>query len=372
MASSPKIIILIGLILALVVAVSGCAAATPSASSNAPAPKAAPNETSTARAPGSPAGNPPAGTRGPNQSAQASSSPTPFAVRVTANQIRATGNLVSGNQATLAFQSAGRVKEIKVKEGDLVKAGALIASLDTSALDATVIQAQAALDSANANLTRVKAGPTPEDVAIAKSNLDRAQAAVIQSQTAYDRIGGASNPTSGLTQQALNLQQNTLTYQAALAQYSLAVNHPTPSELKAAESTVAQAQATLESAKLAAANARIVAPFDGTIIFIGIKVSESATSGTAAVTIADLTRMQVLVNLDENSIGSIKLGQAATITVDAASDNALAGRVSKIGMLATASGTSNIVIIPVTIDIDPTTAPIYPGLSATVMFTPRP
>ena len=46
-----------------------------------------------------------------------------------------TGNFVSANQAVIAFVSAGRLKELKVKEGDAVKAGDVLALLDTTLLD---------------------------------------------------------------------------------------------------------------------------------------------------------------------------------------------------------------------------------------------
>jgi HlyD family secretion protein len=62
----------------------------------------------------------------------------------------------------------------------------------------------------------------------------------------------------------------------------------------------------------------------------------------------------------------LQVGQSVSITVDALSGKTLTGRISKIGLLATASG--NLVSTPVTIDIDPTSALIYPGLSATVEF----
>jgi HlyD family secretion protein len=74
--------------------------------------------------------------------------------------------------------------------------------------------------------------------------------------------------------------------------------------------------------------------------------------------------MQALINVDEVAITSIKVGQRATITTDAAPGKTLNGRVTKIGMLATS--TNNVVTIPVTLDLDATDAAIYPGLSATV------
>jgi multidrug efflux pump subunit AcrA (membrane-fusion protein) len=279
---------------------------------------------------------------------------------------KATGNLASANQATLAFQTAGRVKEIMIGQGQRVKAGDVIATLDTAALDAQVTQAQAALDSATAALTRVKAGPTVDDVAVAKSNVDRAKATLNQTQAAYDKIGGAGNPNIASSQQALALQDAYSAYQAAIAQYHLTVDHPTDAELKAAQAAVAQAQAELQTAKLNAANARITAPFDGTVVWVGPKIGESVVPGTAAVTLADLPHMQVQVNVDEISGASIQVGQPVSITLDAIPGKVLTGHVSQTGLLATVSG--SVVSIPVTIDIDPTNMPIYPGLSATVDF----
>lgn len=279
---------------------------------------------------------------------------------------KASGNLASANQATLAFQSSGRIRQIQVKEGQRVKAGDVIASLDTAALDAQVVQAQANLDAAMANLAKVKAGPTVDDLLIAKLAIDRTKAAVDQAQAAYDKIGGASNPRITETSQALALQQAYNAYQTALAQYDSTANHPTDAELKTAQANVAVAQAALETAKQSSANARITAPFDGTVVWVGAKLGESATTGAPEITIADLPHMQVQVNADEFSSSAIQVGQTVSVTVDALSGKTLVGHVSKVGLLASASG--SIVSTPVTIDIDSTNVPIYPGLSATVEF----
>lgn len=282
----------------------------------------------------------------------------------TSNTVKAIGNLVSATQASLAFQASGRVKEIDVKEGDKVQTGALLASVDTSLLDLQVAQAQAALDSATANYDNIKAGPTTDDLALAKSNLDRAKAALSQAQAAYDHIGGSSNPLIAMLPQALALQQAYSAYQGALASYNLTVNHPTATELEIAQAQVAQAQAALNLAQQSVGNATIVAPFDGTVLWIGPHIGESVAPSAPAMTLADLAHMQVQVGVDEDTLALIKVGQTATITLDAVPDKTLTGKVSKIGILATTA--AGIVSVPATVDIDPTDAPIYPGLSATV------
>ncbi|MGE5263116.1 MAG: HlyD family secretion protein [Acidobacteriota bacterium] len=331
--------------------------------------------------------------------------------------VKAVGTFVSASQASLAFQAAGRVKEIKIKEGDPVHAGDVLASLDTSALDFQVAQAQAALDAAQSRLDQLKnpsatdvaaaqasvtsaeavlaqlKTPTLNDLTVARADLDKAQAALQLAQSAYDRAGGASNPMIGMLPQSLALQQASDDYQKALAVFNARTNPsdsqlkqaqaavdqaraalarlttPGPNDLKGAQAQVAQAQAALDLAKQNIANARIAAPFDGTVLWIGPHIGESASPGVPAITFADLSHMQVQVGVDENTLAQLKMGQTATITADALPGKTLSGKVSKIGMLATT--TAGIISMPVTLEVDTGSALIAPGLSATVEINIR-
>jgi HlyD family secretion protein len=295
---------------------------------------------------------------------------TPAPSARTAPKIKVVGNLVAANQASLSFSTTGRVKELPAPEGTRVKAATLLATLDTGTLETQLAQAKAALDLGTATFARTVQGPTADDVAIARSNLDRAKSAMDQAQSAYDRIGGSSNPTISTTAVALTLQQAIASYQGAIAQYNITVNHPTPAEREAGLATLAQAQAAFELAKQNLNNARLVAPFDGTVVSIIPKVGESANANTPAIIFADLSQMQVVINVDEGTLASIQIGQAATIFIDAFPDKQLTGRVKKIGLVGTT--TTNIVSVPIWIDIDKTDTPLYPGLTATVEIAVRP
>jgi HlyD family secretion protein len=329
---------------------------------------------------------------------------------------RVTGNLAATSQASLTFQMPGRIQQYAVKEGDKVKKGDVLASVDTTALQLQVAQAQAALTLTQARLSqtqsggtreqvaaanqalnlakvnygKVLSGPTPDDLAGPKANLDRAKAALDQAQTGYDRAGGSTNPYVGLLPSTLALQSATANYQAALGAYNLAKNRPTPGELAGAAAQLAQAyslaalvnptddtltiakaqvdqaQAALDLAKQTLANASIVAPFDGTVVWIGPHVGENASTQSAAIVIADLSKMQVQANVDELTLSGLKMGERATLSVDALGDQPLTGHVSKIGLYGTNAG--GIVSVPVWIDVDPTDAAIFPGLTATVQF----
>jgi len=280
--------------------------------------------------------------------------------------IEAQGMFIAPNQATLTFQSSGRLTEVRVQEGATVKKGDTVAELDKTELQLAVNQAQAGLDIATANLSRVKAGPTTDDLAIAKSAVDRAQAAVDQAQAAYDRIGGASNPSIGMTSQSLVLQQATSQYQAALAAYNQVITHPTATELETAQGQVAQAQSALALAQQHSANATLTAPFDGTVLSLGARAGETESPATPILTLADLSHLQLQAGVDQNLLEQVQIGQRVTIVADAFKDKRVTGVVSRIGWLATT--TAGVINVPVTIDVDPSDVPLRPGLTATVKF----
>ena len=127
---------------------------------------------------------------------------------------------------------------------------------------------------------------------------------------------------------------------------------------------VAQAQAALDLAKQNTTNAKIVAPFDGTVVWLGPHLGESAAPNAPMVMLSDLLRMQVQIGVDENTLAQLKPGQTAIITADALPGKTFTGHISRIGLQATT--TAGIISLPVTIDVDGTDAPIAPGLSAVV------
>jgi HlyD family secretion protein len=209
--------------------------------------------------------------------------------------VSATGSVSTERQATLAFETGGPIAEVLVESGQQVKAGQLLARLDTSSLGWQVARAeaaletaqarlaqaqqppgadeitsaQAALDSALANYERVSAGATAEELASARAALDSARASyrsvrdgpsqeelsavqaavdsatatVRQAQAAYDRVKGRADLE--MLPESLNLQNATIELERAQANYNALANRPLASDLAAAEAQVAQAEAQL-------------------------------------------------------------------------------------------------------------------------------
>lgn len=332
----------------------------------------------------------------------------------TANIVTAEGVVVPAQRARLGWKTGGRVVEIFVHEGDVVKEGAVLTRLDDATSKGQVALAQAALIvaqkqlaqlrrggtpaerqaaqeavvAARAQYAKVQAGPTRDELAMLKANLEGALAAVAQAQFRYDRIGGASNPFGGAAPESLALQQASIALAAAEAKYRDATSHPTDSELKAAQATLAQAesalahldpapealalaqaqvdqaQAALDLAKIAAADTVLVAPFDGTVAGILVDVGQVVAPGTPAVTFGNLSKLEIeTTDLAEADVPRVVVGQPVKVTLDALPDQTLTGQVARIAPIA--NDHSGDKVFKVTVDLADT-AGLRWGMTANV------
>lgn len=104
-------------------------------------------------------------------------------------EVRLTGKVVAEDKVSMGFESSGRVANVNVKVGDIVRKGQVLASLSNSDLYASVQQKQALLDAETSKLTEVTNGSRPEDISIAQSDVDNANVAAEQSlQSLVDQI----------------------------------------------------------------------------------------------------------------------------------------------------------------------------------------
>ena len=326
--------------------------------------------------------------------------------------VDATGSVAPETRLELSFKSAGRVAEIMVEEGDQVKGGEILAKLETADLEQALIQAQAslaiseaqlaqteegasaedlasaqaAMESALADYEEVKAGPSQEDITVAKADMEKARIALEKAQADYDKISWQAG--IGATAQASTLQQASVDYERARAQYELTVDRPTDSELKQAEAQIAQARATLADheekptpeeltiaraqvtqarsaltqAQLNLDEATLVAPFAATVADVNIEVGQIVNSGTPVIVLTDPTSYYVDLYIDETEIGQVQVGQPVVITPDAFPNEEIEGEVTAIKSIGTVSG--GIVTYEVRVEIVPTEVPIRPDMTA--------
>lgn len=276
--------------------------------------------------------------------------------------VRAAEASLASAQAELARVQAGpRPQELAAAE-----AAAHMA-------DAGVARARAALERAQAELQRLKAGAKPEELTSAQARMEQAAAAVRQAQAAYDRVAG--QPDVAARPEALALEQATQEYVIARAQYEALARGATAEELAIAEAQVKAAQADVEAAQAAAAEAyarlellragarpedvavaqaavaqaeaaleraratlnqaRLIAPYDGTIGTVWIREGETVAPGQPAIAIGDLSTLRVEVtDLRETDVARVQEGQEVEVTFDALPNEIFRGTITRISPMA--------------------------------------
>jgi HlyD family secretion protein len=204
--------------------------------------------------------------------------------------VTATGNLEPRNQVDIGSELSGTIRSVAVDVNDTVKAGELLAKLDTSRLEAQVLQAESSLASAEARVLQSVAGSKE-----ARANLARLQ-----------KVRELSN-------NKLPSQQDMDVAESVVAQ--------SEGEEAAARASVAQAKANLDAVKTDLGKTDIRSPINGIVLVRSVEPGQTVAASLQApvlFTLAeDLKKMELHVAVDEADIGSVEVGQKATFTVDA-------------------------------------------------------
>jgi HlyD family secretion protein len=344
--------------------------------------------------------------------------------------IGATGSVRSNQSAILTWQTTATIGIVKVKPGDQIKAGDVLASLLLAPLTQSTLESN--LVTAQENLAELT---SPEAIANAKLAVTTAQADVTnaqyavnnqeywkndaliqdqyanlviakdkldQAQTTYDNANVGeyiNNPGEAALYQVLyNAQQ---AYNNAKFYYSLYSQKPTQRQLDEAQATLDLAKATLinaqhyltaltggdvpadatgtsllkfKQAQLAVQTvqenldaAKLTAPFNGTVTEVSGMVGDQVSPGTKAFRIDDLSQMKVDVQVSEVDINSVQVGQPAMVTFDAVLGREYHGKVVDVSRVGTS--VQSVVNFQVTVELTDPDADVKPGMTASVTVT---
>ena len=219
--------------------------------------------------------------------------------------VTANGYVVARTRASVSAKLAGRIADLRVSEGSYLRRGDIIATLENDDYRAQSAQAEASILTSRADLTEARAA---RDVAAREAERLRAMR--------------AGNP--GII---------------AEEEYDAAVSRATQAAARAqaAEARIQAAQASRSFARANLENTIIRAPFTGTVLRkeaeIGEVVAPSVGGGLtrgAVVTMADLTTLEVEVDVNEAYIGRVRKAQQAKITLDAYPDTSFRGEVRQV------------------------------------------
>lgn len=250
----------------------------------------------------------------------------------------AASGTVEATEAALGFQVPGRIATVLPREGDRVKTGDTLATLDRTELDARRSWAVASLDAARALMREMQAGARSEELAQARTGAAAAEQRYTDALRDSERVqrllqGGAASQEQS-DKAKLALEMATSTRDQAAEQLKLVQAGPRTERLAAQRAMVEQAEAQLAQANAALTNAVIVAPFDGVVTIRDREPGETVGAGAPVLTMTNLGDRWVRIYIREDAIGAVHIGQHATIRSDTYEDKEYAGDVSFISSAA--------------------------------------
>lgn len=293
--------------------------------------------------------------------------------------VSASGKIFPETEIKISSDVSGEIVELYVEEGDSVQTGQILAKIDPEAYVSAVERANASLSGSKSELARSKSS-----IENATAQIEQITAQVQNAKLIHDRnikllADGVISKQDFETSES-NLLQLEANLRAANASYRAAQQ-----AAKSAEFNVASAQATLKEITTNLSRTTIKAPASGIVSKLNVEQGERVVgtiqmTGTEMMRIANFNSMEVQVEVSENDILRVSIGDTATIEVDAYLDNEFKGVVTE--MASSAANTSGVqtlnsdqvtnFVVKIRIlpesytKLSQTRMPFRPGMSATV------
>ncbi len=304
--------------------------------------------------------------------------------------VSATGTLNAVITVLVGSQISGQVKELHADFNSQVRKGQVIARIDPEIFEAKVHQVGAQVEAARASVLNQQAAveKTRADLENARAALAAARAQTAKSQVTVVDSKRTLGRNRDLRERGLIAQVDEDTAQAAYdsavaqieaskAQEQAQVSAVRAAEaqlkvseamLKNATAQVAQNEAALRQAQVDLERTFIRAPVDGVVVGRSVDVGQTVAASLQAPTLftiaQDLRNMQVDTNVDEADVGRVKLGQAATFTVDSFPGRTFRGEVVQIRKAPLV--VQNVVTYDVVVTAKNAEQRLLPGMTANV------
>ncbi len=273
--------------------------------------------------------------------------------------VSASGKIQPKKSVQISAETMGKVVNLSVNEGDVVKMGQPLLQIDPRTLETQVQNREASLATARSMLDQTR------------SQVESAKVALRQVQDDFKRQEGLWK--GGLTtKDAYDRAKNTVnTAETSLLQ--------TQQSVAAQEQRIKAEEANLNSAKYDLTKVRVVSPINGLVTKRNIEEGETAmigtmnNAGTVLLTIADMSVIQAEVEVDETDIPFVAIGQPAKITIDALPDQTFPGKVTEVGnspiVVTGAASTTRATNFKVVVVVQGVVPGVRPGFTCTSVIT---
>lgn len=215
----------------------------------------------------------------------------------------------------------GRILELRVKEGDLVKAGDTLVIIEAPEVEAKMSQAQNAVNAASAMEQMARNGTRKEMIRSAAQLLEQAKSGLELAEKSYKRVQQLYDEEVVSAQKRDEAEAMYKSAQAqvkaAQSQYEMAVNGARLEERRAASATVGQAKGAVQEVNSYIRETVQIAQIDGEVTDVYPKVGELVGTGTPILSIAVMDDSWATFNIREDQLKNVKIGSEIMVSVPA-------------------------------------------------------
>ncbi|HEY6851321.1 MAG TPA: efflux RND transporter periplasmic adaptor subunit [Terracidiphilus sp.] len=294
--------------------------------------------------------------------------------------VSGTGQIRSKYYVNLGATAMGRITHLYVKEGERVKKGETVATIEHVQQEASVEGQQAAISAARTDIASYIAAEKTSE-----ANLDHATADLEQKKLDWDRAQALFHDGI-MAKQDFDAKKAAYDLDEASVAQAVAQLNQAKAQTDSARGHLATAEATLRGDQNILDLTSAIAPFDGIVTNEPMREGETVvegiqnTEGSTIMTIADMSVVTAEVKVDETDIVNIQMGQPAEVTVDALPGKIFKGHVTLVGDQAllrstgvatsqSTTGTEEAKDFKVVVTLDNPTNELRPGLSTTAKIT---
>jgi HlyD family secretion protein len=294
--------------------------------------------------------------------------------------VSGTGQIKPKTFVVLGATAMGRITHLYVKEGDHVKKGQLVATVENVQQSAQVAGQEAAINAAKTDINSYIAAEKT-----AEANIEHAKADLEQKKLDWDRAQGLYK-AGIMAKQDFDAKKAAYDTDVATLDQNIAQLNQAKAQTDSARGHLGTQVATLQANRNMLDLTNAIAPFDGIVTNQPVREGETVvegiqnTQGSTFMTIADMSVVTAEVKVDETDIVNVQVGQPADITVDALPGRIFKGHVTLVGDQAllrstgiatsqSTSGTEEAKDFKVVVTLDQPDDALRPGLSTTAKIT---
>ncbi|WP_151826366.1 HlyD family efflux transporter periplasmic adaptor subunit [Acinetobacter oleivorans] len=244
-------------------------------------------------------------------------------------------------QVSLAFEQSGRIEKLLVQEGDKVKAGQVLAALNTNALHIQAKQAQAQLKAQQEAIVKQEVGARPEEISQVKAQLASAQAELDKTNRNLQRLQILVSSTDGraISQQELDYaKSNKDSAEAAVrerqANLELIIKGARQEDREATKAQYEVTKANLDLINYNLTQAELKSPVNAVVRARLQEVGDMTTAQKAVYTLALTDPKWIRVYVNEQDLSSIKMGGTAQVIRDSDPNQPINGKIGYISSVA--------------------------------------